>query len=266
MLDILGKLHSLTMRSNTMDVSHAMSPTSARDTQQKSHDQAKLSSHQPQHSERKIDRAQQILQEGVMTQQRPEDRDLHMHPSMSMAIDFEAQTNLMRSQLEQRYNEILERKEREWGDAYARLEQELATAQDSFKRCQADLWQLQPLPQVTDTEILNDFDELCYRVASWIDGEIAAAEKFNRGSKEQTFFQDGGNKVVASWMNKFSNFGEYYIKHIIHLFLYSTIFSNSTYLVGLPPDTVALLQVAEQTMPNLTPPRGEILAILMRFK
>lgn len=115
MLDLLRKLHSVTMRTNTTDLNHAMSSTSARNTQQESHDQPKLLSHQAQHSEREVDGAKQTFQQGVMAQQQPEDGDLDTQPLMSSATGFNAQASLIRSQLEQRYNEALERKKREWG-------------------------------------------------------------------------------------------------------------------------------------------------------
>ena len=192
-----------------------------------------------------------------MAQQQLKDRDLQSASSRLMTSELEAQTTLIRVQLKQKYHEILARKEIEWQDTNARLKRELAMAQDSFKRCQSELWRLQPLPEVTDTEILNDFDEICHRVSAWIDEEIAVTEKLDTSSCQQSFFQDGGDMVLASFMRNLPNFGEYYISRTIHHFLCSTIFSSATYLVGLPPPVVALLQSVERTMSRLTPPRGK---------
>lgn len=64
---------------------------------------------------------------------------------MTITIELEAQTNLIRSQLTQKYEQILGRMEKQRRDAYVALEQELALAGDSLERCQTDLWQAAPL-------------------------------------------------------------------------------------------------------------------------
>ena len=236
-----------------MDSDHTMLSMSAHDDKQSSSQQ------QPEiliHDQDQRLRSRQYGA-GGNTQGQPKDRHLQAYSLRTLLLDHEAQLRSVRSQMTDHFNEVLKRKEDEWLDAKARLERELAIAQDSFKRCQTDLWRLQPLPQVTDTEILTGFEELTHRVSSWIDEEIGIFENLNSGSKSIVLFRDGGDKVLRSYMRDFSAFGEYCIVQIVHKFLCSEVFDCGTYLVGLPPAAAEVLEAVEQIMPNLKPPRGK---------
>lgn len=246
-----------------MDADHIMLSTSTHDDEQRSSlQQVEISTHERDHGLRSrlrssLHRSRADSNDTRDVQNQPKDRNLQAHSSKTLKLEHEAQIRSIRTQMTDQFNEVLKCKESQGLDVQARLERELAFAQDSFKRCQTDLWRLQPLPQVTDAEILTDFDELCHRVSSWIDEEIAIYEKLDGGSKQQALFHDGGDKVLASYMREFPAFGEYYVAYIVHSFLCSKIFNTKTYLVGLPSATVRVLKVVEEAMPHLKPPRGK---------
>ena len=150
-----------------------------------------------QNSEAKVRSVENERIKNLQVQELTKESDLNAHFSRKTSTEREAHAMLIREQMKQDFDMILEQKESELRDAkhtarqlssaqhyqkqelnrpawtndtaektIAGLRSELATAQESFKQCQADLWRLQPLPQVTDTEILRDFDELCHNTLS----------------------------------------------------------------------------------------------------
>lgn len=122
--------------------------------------------------------------------------------------------------------------------------------------CKDDLFRLQPAAQTPDTEIVNDFDSLAENIHTWIEVEISNFEKTNPKARHQKFFSSGGNTEIAKILRKFSPAGEYLVRYEIHRFLQECIMGDDIYLLGLSEEAIETLQIAENSMARLKPPRG----------
>ena len=131
-----------------------------------------------------------------------------------------------------------------------------AALQQELQACKDDLFRLQPIAQVPDREIMNDFESLSQQIANWIDEEINAYEKIHPATETWQLFSDGGNSGAARILQKFPEAGEYLIRYTVHEYLQEHMFGKGAYLLGLPKETVQLLQTTEQNMASLEPPRG----------
>ena len=127
--------------------------------------------------------------------------------------------------------------------------------------CKDDLFRLQPMSQLPDTEIVKDFESMCQDIISWIDVEISAFEKSHPSAESSDIFSVGQSFEATYLLNRFPTFGEYLVRYVIHQCLRTLMFSRSVYLLGLPKETKEYLQAAEERMANLEPPRGILSSI-----
>ena len=136
------------------------------------------------------------------------------------------------------------------------LRSELEITQGQLRLCKDDLFRLQPMAQVPDTEIVKEFGSICQDVIGWIDIEISAFEKSYPSAEPSKIFSGGRFPNIRYMLEQFPTFGEYWVRYVVHNCLYGTIFSRSVYLLGLPEKTKQCLQAAEERMASLEPPRG----------
>ena len=137
-----------------------------------------------------------------------------------------------------------------------RLRLELNATRGQLRVCKDDLFRLQPVAQLPDTEIVKEFEALCQDVVSWIDIEISAFEKSHPGAESGHIFSGGQLLRVTYLLEHFPTFGEYLVRCVVHECLLDTMFSRSVYLLGLPEEIKQYLRAAEERMANLDPPRG----------
>ena len=141
------------------------------------------------------------------------------------------------------------------------LRSELNATWSQLQVCKDDLFRLQPLAQIPDTEIIKEFESICQDVVSWIDVEISAFEKSHPSAKSGQIFSGGQSFEATNLLERFSTFGEYLVRSVVHRCLRNTMFSRSVYLLGLPNEIKRYLQAAEERMANLEPPRGAYFSI-----
>ena len=136
------------------------------------------------------------------------------------------------------------------------LHSELEITRGQLRLCKDDLFRLQPMAQVPDTEIVKDYDSICQDVICWIDMEVSTFEKTHPKAELSDIFSGGAIPEAISMLDQFSTSGEYWVRFVVHYCLHNFLFSRSVYLLGLPKEIKQCLQAAEDRMAKLEPPRG----------
>ena len=139
----------------------------------------------------------------------------------------------------------------------------LAASQQELRACKDDLFRLQPVVRVTDADLSRDFESLCQRIDDWIEGEVSLFEDAHPNAKPGQMFSAVGSLELNKFMQKHSEFGEYYVRNIIHHHLQEIMFGREVFLFGIPDDLSQVLQGAEQSMAMLEPRRGMDLLIVV---
>lgn len=138
---------------------------------------------------------------------------------------------------------------------------EFETVRRQLRLCKDDLFRLQPMAQLPDTEIVKDFESICQDIIGWIDVEVSAFEKSYPSAVPSQIFSGGCNPDAIHLLEHFPTFGEYFVRYVVHYCLYNAMFSRSVYLLGLPKEVKKCLQAAEHRMATLEPPRGTFSSI-----
>lgn len=136
------------------------------------------------------------------------------------------------------------------------LRQQHLAAQRDLQACKDDLFRLQPLAQVPDSNIAKDYDLLCLEIMNWIDGEITSFEKSNRYTEPEQLFSSSCDSELSLLLQNHPDCGEYFVRFLIHSCLNEFVFGDDVYLLGLSAEATKFLQRAEQGMGALEPKRG----------
>ena len=140
------------------------------------------------------------------------------------------------------------------------LEGIIARLQEQVDRCQDDLFRMQPIVQTPDTQIINQYEELCHSISSWTDSVLLRFEQQQQNNSYFSFnstIDNGTRKLLSS----IPEAGEYYTSALIHQWLQNKILGPKVYAYGLSGlytgiDFNALVKAMEQTMAHLKPSRG----------
>lgn len=129
-----------------------------------------------------------------------------------------------------------------------------------LETCKDNLFQLQPVIQLTDSEILKQYDTLCQQVSNWVDNEISKFEdKSGSPGNDTRTIVDGGSTRIKRLLNNAPGAGEYLISAIIHTEIQCNFFGGNVILFGLDRSFSELLHEAEERMVKLEPKRGMFL-------
>lgn len=133
---------------------------------------------------------------------------------------------------------------------------QLAASQQELRACRDDLFRLQPVAQATDADISKDFESLCQRINDWIEGEISSFEDAHPNAKPAEMFSTDGSPGLHTFMQQYSEVGEYLVRNIIHHHLQEVMFNRDVFLFGISRNLAQMLQGAERSMAMLEPRRG----------
>ncbi len=136
------------------------------------------------------------------------------------------------------------------------LWEKLAASQRELSACKDDLFRLQPVAQIPDSDISKNFDFICQQIVNWIDGELLGFEHANPHLSQKDFFLVGGDIRIARHLQKNTELGEYLSRYMIHCFLKGKLLGPSCSLLGLTRGDRELLHRTERSMAKLDPPRG----------
>lgn len=131
--------------------------------------------------------------------------------------------------------------------------------QHELQACKDDLFRLQPIVQVTDAEIVKQFDHVCEQVSSWVDEEISSYERRAGALETDTcLVLDCGNLEIKAMLQKNPQASEYLPGSLIHGHLQRMVLGKHVYLFGLSQKEIAFLRTTEKRMAQLDPPRGKL--------
>lgn len=136
-------------------------------------------------------------------------------------------------------------------------QRKLAASQEELSACKDDLFRLQPVSQISDSDISQQFESIGQQVIHWIDAEIAAFDKQHPGLEAEQIFSVGNDKDASAFMARWPTAGEYLARYLINRYLRKNFFEGNIRLLGLPAETAQLLLSAQQSMASLDPPRGK---------
>ena len=137
------------------------------------------------------------------------------------------------------------------------LQEMLSRCQQDLTACQDDLFKLQPRAQIPDADVAEDFDEVCHRIASWVDEEITLYENSNPKTSSLQLFSGGDDAKAARLLQMYPDAGDLWVKYEIHRCLQQLVFGKDVYLLGLPLEMKQALQEAEHCMASSQPPKGK---------
>ncbi|KAK0514032.1 hypothetical protein JMJ35_003754 [Cladonia borealis] len=135
------------------------------------------------------------------------------------------------------------------------LREKLAASRRELSACKDDLFRLQPIAQIADSDISKDFDFICQQIVNWIDGELLSFEQANPHLSQEDFFAVGGDIKIARRLQKDTELEEYLSRHMIHRYLEAKLFGQNCALLGLPRGAREFLERTERSMAKLDPPR-----------
>lgn len=134
--------------------------------------------------------------------------------------------------------------------------------QSELSNCRDELFRMQPLAQVPDSEILHDFETLCQNISNWIDEEISNYESSHPEASPNQIYSDGGNANLLELLNTFPEAGEHFVRYHVHYHLCQKILRSDLQLLGLTTAVEEAIQSAEESMHHLTPARGNQIPII----
>ena len=137
------------------------------------------------------------------------------------------------------------------------LRTQLANTREELSSCKDDIFRMQPVPQIPDTEVTRAFEQVCENVASWVDAELLLFEGAHPDSQPGQLFCGGSSHLYcANFLQGCPNFGEYLVTYEIHRLLQKSILNSNSYLFGLNQEVTELFKFLESSMSNAKPAKG----------
>ncbi|KAL9101420.1 MAG: hypothetical protein Q9163_003312 [Psora crenata] len=145
-----------------------------------------------------------------------------------------------------------------------KLQRKVRELSANLTECRDDILRLQPSSQTSDSEIAEQYSDLCQQVAGWVDdktedptilegyfGKLGSVDNLPQGLR-------------AHVSNRQLKFGKSFpeclpllVQYLIHCRIQENLFGPEVFLFGLHESHVALLQGIEEGMSELEPKRGE---------
>ena len=108
---------------------------------------------------------------------------------------------------------------------------------------------------MTDAAISSQYDDLCNRIAAWVDGELSKLE--DSAVEDYTKrLSAHGNEFAKSVLTRTAEAWEYLMEVVIHGHIQDEMFGEDVSLFGLGAETTQLLEEAKKGMAGLKPQRG----------
>ena len=143
------------------------------------------------------------------------------------------------------------------------LREKVAASQRELSTCKDDLFRLQPIVQIPDSDISKDFDFICQQIVNWIDMELLGFEQASPHLSQEDFFSAGGNIKITRHVRRNPELGEYLSRYMIHCYLVAKLLGPSCSLLGLTRGDQELLQRTVRSMAKLEPPRGTAISSIV---
>lgn len=140
------------------------------------------------------------------------------------------------------------------------LERQNTKLRQELENCKDDLFKLQPVSQIPDSAIAQQYDRLSSTIGDWVDDEVSrftdAWQEIN-GDENPEIFQHGNIDHLMDILRLYPDTGgEYVVRYVVSHILHRKLFHRRVLLFGLPPEECELLQRSARTMKLLEPQRG----------
>ena len=137
------------------------------------------------------------------------------------------------------------------------LQETHAIQHKELQICRDDLFNLQPMVQLTDSQILSQYETLCQQISNWVDNEISIYEdNFHNARSQPPVIVHGNDLKIKAFLQKAPEGGEYLLVAMIHRFIQKGFFEANDILFGFPEVEAAWIDEAANMMPKLEPKRG----------
>ncbi|MCJ1427055.1 hypothetical protein MMC29_004958 [Sticta canariensis] len=127
-----------------------------------------------------------------------------------------------------------------------------------LQTCKDNLFRLQPIIQLTDSDISKQYETLCQQVSSWVDDGISRFEDKHGYHANDAIITDGVNTHIRRLLDSAPAAGEYLVSTAIHQHIQGRFFGGNVILVGLCPRITEFLHSTEEQMAKLEPRRDAI--------
>ena len=150
-------------------------------------------------------------------------------------------------------------------DETRRLNRKIRELSTSLTEARDDLLRLQPTAQISDSEIAEQYSNLCQQIAGWVDDATEDTEaletyfeRINNLNELHTSIRDDVTNRMLGFAKKQQECLPLLLQHLIHCKVREEILSTRIYLYGLDDTHTNLLRGIEESMADLTPKRDTL--------
>ena len=134
-----------------------------------------------------------------------------------------------------------------------------------IKACKDELFNLQPMPQPSDVEVLGQYETLCQRISNWVDEEVSNyEEKHLEFENDVQAVMDRNGPFVKEFLSQAPEVWDLLIKALIHEHIQQNFFGHDAVYFGSSPDLTSFIEEIRCGMRNLEPQRGTNCGLLFR--
>ena len=104
------------------------------------------------------------------------------------------------------------------------LQKKYAIQKGELRDCRDDLFDLQPVVQRADSDILIQYNRLCEQISNWVDNEISVFESgFQSCMNPPSAIINGHSAEIKRFLQEFPDGGEDLVGALIHRFLHTSL-------------------------------------------
>ena len=151
-----------------------------------------------------------------------------------------------------------QREKKEW-------ETRAGQSENQLDACQNTLFNLRPADKKTDSQICDDWKELCVRMWNWIDndsgdkdGAVLSSRRLKDGNCNLKSMKHYWGPDRLHLADLYPKILEHLVCYNIHELLYDEIFREDADLLGLSSNQTEMINSVEQGLKSLSPQRGEL--------
>ena len=148
-------------------------------------------------------------------------------------------------------------------DRNRKLQQKIRELSENLTECRDDLLRLQPPSQTSDSEISEQYSNLCQQIAGWVDDKTEDPDMLETFFENLETVTDLPQSFRQDLTNRQFKFGKaspqclpVLVQYLIHCRIREDILGPRIFIFGLDETSVALLQSIEEGMSGLEPRRG----------
>ena len=145
-----------------------------------------------------------------------------------------------------------------------KLQRQIRDLSAHLTECKDDLLRLQPISQVPDNEISDQYSNLDQQITGWVDDKTEDSqlledqfEKLKAPEDLPDLFKDYLSAAQLRMGRKYPESQPILLRYLIYRYLDTFVFDDDNYLFGLDARSVALMKGLEEGMKVLEPRRGK---------